>query len=151
LTAARTGAVIGANWKEIDINAKLWTLPLLMSRRGHRVPLSDGAMAILKKMAAIRQGDFIFPGNKTDQPPSAARLRALLKRMGRENISVAGFRHTFWKWAATTSFPEPVITNALGHVSRDFGLAFERGDLPAHRRALMEAWAKFCDSTATAA
>jgi len=34
----------------------------------HLVPLSDAAMTIVEKMAAIRSGDFVFPGGKAERP-----------------------------------------------------------------------------------
>jgi len=49
LTAARTGEVIGMTWGEVDLAARLWTIPALRMKAEaeHSVPLSDRAMAIL--------------------------------------------------------------------------------------------------------
>ena len=43
LTAARAGEVYGARWDEIDIAAKVWTIPAMRMKAGreHRVPLAD--------------------------------------------------------------------------------------------------------------
>ena len=51
LTAARTGEVIGADWSEIDLEAKLWTVPAARMKAGreHRVPLSEPALEILER------------------------------------------------------------------------------------------------------
>jgi integrase len=64
LTAARTGEVIGARWDEFNLAERLWTVPAERMKAGkeHRVPLSDAALAIVETMAAIRSGDFVFPG-----------------------------------------------------------------------------------------
>src|SRR5215469_5989782 len=66
LTTARTGEIIGARWDEIDLNEKVWVVPeeRMKAGREHRVPLSATALAILKQMNAIREGDFVFPGGK---------------------------------------------------------------------------------------
>ena len=52
LTAARTSGVIGATWAEIDMGAKVWTVPAerLKSGRTHRVPLSKRALEILEAL-----------------------------------------------------------------------------------------------------
>ena len=52
LTASRTGEVIGAKWDEIDLAAKVWTVPAgrMKAGREHRVPLSDRALAILQSL-----------------------------------------------------------------------------------------------------
>jgi integrase len=52
LTAARTDEVISMQWQEIDLAAKLWTVPpeRMKGRREHRMPLSEPALAILHEM-----------------------------------------------------------------------------------------------------
>src|SRR5207245_2121673 len=72
LTAARTGEVRGARWEEIDLSGKTWMIPGVRMKAGreHRVPLSDAALAIVETMAAIRQGEFVFPGGKAGRPLS---------------------------------------------------------------------------------
>ena len=49
LTAARTGEVRGARWQEIDLAAKLWSIPADRMKAGkeHRVPLCERAVEIL--------------------------------------------------------------------------------------------------------
>jgi len=46
LTAARSGEVRGARWPEIDLKAKIWTVPGERMKAGkeHRVPLSSAAI-----------------------------------------------------------------------------------------------------------
>jgi len=50
LSAARVGEVIGATWDEIDLEARTWAVPpeRYKTRKGHRVPLSDAAVALLE-------------------------------------------------------------------------------------------------------
>ena len=112
----------------------------------HRVPLSDAALTILEKMGNIRQSDFVFPGAKADQPLSNMALAMTLRRMGRGDLTVHGFRSTFRDWAAErTDFPTEVGEMALAHVVGDkVEAAYRRGDLFEKRRALAEAWAYYC-------
>jgi integrase len=72
-------------------------------------------------------------------------LTAVLKRLGRHDISVHGFRSSFRDWAGeTTNFPREVIEAALAHRLRDKAeAAYARGDLFHKRRVLMQAWADF--------
>ena len=62
LNASRTGEAIGALWPEIDFERRLWIIPAerMNGQREHRVPLSDRALAILREMAAIREGESVF-------------------------------------------------------------------------------------------
>src|SRR5256885_9379727 len=47
-----SGEIYGARWSEIDVEAKVWTLPAarMKAAREHRVPLSARALAILENV-----------------------------------------------------------------------------------------------------
>jgi integrase len=147
LTAARTSEAIGARWSEFDLSTRLWTIPpeRMKARREHRVPLSDAALAVLEEMRAIRSGDFVFPGGRARRPISNMAMTMTLRRMGRGDLTVHGFRSTFRDWTAEqTSFPHEVCEMALAHIVADaVERAYRRGDLFEKRRQLAEAWASF--------
>jgi integrase len=140
LTVARTGEVIGAGWEEIDRAAAAWTVPAarMKALRDHRVPLSDAALAVLDRVEG-QQAEHIF-GSLSDMA-----MLAVLRRMGRADVTVHGFRATFRTWAAeTTDFPPDVCEAALAHVIKDkVHAAYQRGDLFKKRRELMAAWATY--------
>jgi integrase len=148
LTAARTGEIIGVRWNELDLDDKSWIVPgaRMKAGREHRVPLSAAALAILKQMEEIREGDFAFPGGKKGKPLSNMAMLELLKRMGRHDLTTHGFRSTFRDWAAErTNFPREVVEMALAHtIESKVEAAYRRGDLFQKRRQLMEAWARVC-------
>ena len=148
LTAARTCEVLGANWDEFDLKAKVWTIRAdrMKSGREHRVPLSAPAASVLKRMQNVRQNDNVFPGDRTAALSNMA-LLMLLRRMGHDFLTVHGFRSTLRDWAAErTNFPNEVAEMALAHVvSGKAEAAYRRGDLFEKRRKLMEAWAAYCD------
>jgi integrase len=150
LTAARTGEVIGAQWSEMDLLEKTWTLPAgrMKAGREHRVPLSARALAILDEMKPHRHAEdaFVFPGGKNGRPLSNMAFLMLLRRMGRGNVTAHGFRSSFRDWAAErTSVPSEVAEMALAHTVSDKTIAaYNRSDLFDRRRRLMAAWATFC-------
>jgi len=148
LTAARTGEIIGARWDEFDLKDKIWVVSEARMKAGreHRVPLSAPTLAILKKMNEIRESDFVFPGGKKGNPLSNMAMLALLKRIGRHDLTAHGFRSTFRDWAAErTTFPREVAEMALAHtIENKVEAAYRRGDLFQKRRQLMEGWARFC-------
>ena len=147
LTAARTNETIRARWDEVDWKSKLWTIPaeIMKADRDHRVPLSDAAIAVLKSLP--RQNDQIFPGGTRKAPHmSNMAMLVLLARMGRDDLTVHGFRSTFKDWAREyTSYPNEVSEAALAHVIGDeTEAAYARGDLFDKRRKLMNDWAAYC-------
>lgn len=158
LTAARTGETIGARWSEVDLAAKLWTVPANRMKAGkeHRVPLNERAIAILEEMKPLSDvgsgGErpdqteaYLFPGGRHGQPLSNMAFLMLLRRMKRDDLTAHGFRSTFRDWAAErTNFPSEVAEMALAHtVSSKVEQAYRRGDLFERRRRLMAAWATF--------
>ena len=152
LTAARTGEVLGAQWPEIDLKAEVWTVPAgrMKGGRAHRIPLSEAALAVLKRMANGREGDHVFPGDRRAMLSNMA-LLMLLRRMGRGDLTAHGFRSTFRDWAAErTNFPNEVVEMALAHaVGNKVEAAYRRSDLFEKRRELMDAWAAYCENSTT--
>jgi integrase len=150
LTAARTGEVIGARWPEFDLVEKVWAVPAVRMKAGreHRVPLTDRAVAILEAVKKIRRdGEFVFPGRSAESCLSNMAMAAVLKRMKRDDITVHGFRSCFRDWAGeVSSFPNEVCEMALAHAVRNKAeAAYRRGHLFEKRRAMMQAWADYCE------
>jgi integrase len=150
LTAARSGEVLGAKWKEIDLDANVWTVPAarMKAAREHKVPLSKPAMAILREMGAAKIGDFVFPGQGAAKPLSGMALQMVLRRMGVENATVHGFRSAFRDWAGNeTHFSRELAEHALAHVIGDKAeQAYRRSAALEKRRALMAAWGTYCEA-----
>ncbi|MFT8713033.1 tyrosine-type recombinase/integrase [Komagataeibacter rhaeticus] len=148
LTAARSGEVRGAVWSEIDLKAKIWTIPAERMKAGkeHRVPLSDGAVSILQAVLSIRDpahGDLVFPGQKAGKPLSDVALsKALHQAADTKDVTVHGLRSTFRDWAAEeTDYPREVAEMALAHAIGDkVEAAYRRGDLFDKRRDMMAEW-----------
>jgi integrase len=148
LTAARTGEVIGAQWSEIDLTAKTWTVPAGRMKAGkeHRIPLSDRAAMILETL--LREGSYVFPGARAGRSLSNMAMLELLRGMRGMGATVHGFRSTFRDWAAErTNYPEFVVEKALAHVVADkVEAAYRRGDLFEKRARLMDDWTIYCAS-----
>jgi integrase len=156
LTAARTGEVIDATWSEIDTNSAVWTVPAgrMKAEKEHRVPLTDAALAVLREAAKARRNQSddapVFPGGKggiSAKGLSNVAMLMLLRRMGRDDVTVHGFRSSFRDWAAeSTGYQREVVEAALAHtIDSKVEAAYRRGDLMEKRRRLMDEWATFCE------
>ena len=147
LTAARSGEVRLATWAEIDVDARVWTIPAERMKVGReqRVPLSARALAVLAEARALGEGsDLIFPSSRRGQPMDASRLLKPLRDMGL-NATLHGFRSSFRDWCGeATNTPREVAEAALAHVvSNAAEAAYARSDLFEKRRVLMDRWAAF--------
>ncbi len=153
-TAARSGEVCGATWREIDLDRKLWTIPATRMKKGeeHRIHLSAPAMAILRALPEGKPDDPIFP-TATGKHHQDARLSKVAREIGGAmgyQATVHGFRATFRTWGEEeTEYPEPILEMALAHKIDDaVKAAYQRGDLLKKRRALLDDWAAYCAKSA---
>jgi integrase len=155
LTAARTGEVLSCCWDEIDLMAKVWTLPPARTKAGreHRVPLSSRTCEILGGVKPKEPGGFVFPSPRGPRPLSHIAMAKVLDRLGIQDATVHGFRSSFRDWAGNeTLFPRELAEAALAHVVGDKAeQAYRRSDALEKRRALMEDWAAWCDLKAAPA
>jgi integrase len=170
LTNVRTDAVLKATFDQIDLDDAVWTVPLenlkdrVHRREAFRVPLSPRAVEIVREMQAARTSRFVFPGQAHGKPFSNMAFLMLLKRMNAGDapkwtdgdaksarpITAHGFRATFRTWAEeVATVPHAVIEQAMGHqVGTQVERAYRRTDVLDKRRALMEAWAQWCEPNA---
>jgi integrase len=157
LTAARSGEVREATWAEMDLTAKVWTVPAarMKAKREHRVPLSDRAVAILESVKRLSDGepdDHVFPASDGGALSINA-FRALLLRMDLKGAVVTphGFRSSFRDWAGEeTDFAREVAEAALAHVVGDATeRAYRRHDALEKRRSLMTDWCRYCEYSVT--
>lgn len=146
LTAARSGEVRGATWSEIDLKAKVWTIPAdrMKAGREHRVPLSQAALDLLGALPRIAGSDLLFTAPRGGQL-SDMTLLAVLRRMKVDAVP-HGFRSTFRDWCSErTNYPRDAAEMALAHTIGDkVEAAYRRGDLFEKRRRMMTDWAGFC-------
>ena len=134
------------------MTAGVWTIPAERMKAGveHRIPLSDQALAVLRRAAAGKVNDVVFCGQKPGRALSNMALLMMLRRMGRDDITAHGFRSTFRDWAAErTTVPREVAEAALAHtIASKVEAAYRRSDLFEKRCAVMQQWGSFCDQRA---
>jgi len=155
LTATRTSEVIKAQWCEFDLSEGIWLIPAerMKARREHRVPLSPAAISIIETEKERAANDWVFPGAHHGKHVSNMAMLELLRRLGRTDITVHGFRSTFRDWVGeTTAYPHEVAEMALAHaIANKAEAAYRRGDLFTKRAQMMNEWAAFCNLPAQGA
>ncbi|WP_248276924.1 integrase arm-type DNA-binding domain-containing protein [Marinobacterium sp. LSUCC0821] len=148
LTAARSGEVRFATWDEIDLTAKLWTVPAdrMKARKAHNVPLSGAVIELLEGLPRIEGSNLLFTAPRGNALSDMS-ISAVCKRMEVE-ATPHGFRSCFKDWARSrTAYPDEVSELALAHVNNDATrAAYARDELLEQRSRLMSDWAKFINS-----
>src|SRR5262249_13841234 len=84
--------------------------------RAPRVSLSSRAVAILRGLANVSTGPFVFPGQSRNKPLSNMAMDMMLRRMKQTATTVYGFRSSFRDWAfwrPSTAVPFRVLKPRL--------------------------------------
>lgn len=162
LTATRSQEVRGAAWDEIDMDKALWIIPAerMKMGKGHRVPLSTRAVALLEALPRLEGNPLVFPAARGGQL-SDMTLSATMKRMHEAEVAKGragfldrvskrpavphGLRSTFRDWVAErTTFPGEMAEVALAHkISNAVEASYRRGDMIEKRRRMMADWGMF--------
>ena len=149
-TVARSKEALGAQWREVDLEAATWTIPESRMKGGksHRVPLTQASLDLLELARPLRNdSDLIFPSStEKTKPMTSATLKKHMVKLGLwDRTVVHGFRATFKTWATDeTNAPGEMIEVAMSH---KFGNSVEqtyyRGDGFDKRVELMQQWSDF--------
>ncbi|HAV2196684.1 TPA: tyrosine-type recombinase/integrase [Enterobacter cloacae] len=152
LTLVRPSEASGARWAEIDLDAKLWTIPAerMKAKREHIVPLSSQALDILEVMKPVSaHREHVFPSrNDPKQPMNSQTANAALKRIGYGGKLVAhGLRAIASTALNEHGFNADVIEAALAHTDKnEIRRAYNRSTYLEHRVDMMKWWGSFCEN-----
>jgi integrase len=153
LTATRSNEARGATWAEIDLDARLWTIPAarMKMNRDHAVPLSDQAIELLRRMEAEKgDSEFVFIGGygarakEVGKPVHNATLWHLVQRISGSEATTHGFRSSFRDWCGETGVDRELAERCIAHkIGNEAENAYARSSLIERRRPIMEAWGAF--------
>ena len=154
LTAARSGEVRKARWKDMNLDTAEWRVPPENAKTGrvHIVPLTAEAIELVESVRSVFGGkpdQLIFPG--LSGMMSDATLAKVLRVNGGGDYTVHGFRSSFRDWAAETGFADAWAEAALAHTNPNrTESAYRRTTFFDQRKErLMPAWASFCIGSAS--
>jgi len=155
LTAVRANEGLGATWEEIDLEQRIWAIPAarMKMERGHRVPLSDAALAVLEKRRALAADEptgLVFPSARGDQMHRSV-PKIVIQQLRGSTETAHGCRSTFVEWCDEEAHvDETVREKCLAHkVKDDTVAAYARTDLLGRRETVMQAWADYVTSRAS--
>jgi integrase len=155
LTGGRRDEVADMEWRELDLEARLWTLPAARSKNGrqHSIPLSDKAMEVLRSLPRIERSKFVFTASRP-KPISGfdywkrALDRAIAERA--EASPIPGWvLHDLRRTVATNlqrlgvrlEVTEAVLNHVSGSRAGIVGV-YQKHDYAAEKRQALDAWAK---------
>lgn len=144
-SALRRREVLLAQWDEIDIAERTWTIPgeRMKMRLAHSVPISNPMMAIFEQQRG-KSDKYVFPSPRT--PAKHINLSAanqLLQHRGYSNRqTLHGIRHVFSTRANDSGlWSAKLIERQLDHRPRGVAGVYDKSTMLDGRRHLMEWWA----------
>jgi integrase len=146
LTATRTGDVRGADWSEIDLGKRLWTIPASRMKTGseHVVPLADAAVKLLQSMKPAASG-LVFVGERNGGMLGGNQINKLMATLDVNGATPHGLRGSFRMWCAENHVARELAEACLAHkVGSAVEQSYQKSKLTEQRRKIMSAWAIYC-------
>jgi len=151
LTGQRRDEVAQMRWDELDLDARLWTLPpaRVKNNQPHEVPLSAATLAVLEIVPRVTGSPFVLT-NGGASPASGyskgkRRLDALLPA-DMPPWRLHDLRRSCASGMARLGINLPVIEKVLNHASGSFaGIVgvYQRHSFADEKRHALEAWGNF--------
>jgi integrase len=127
LTGARRGELVSMRWADVDLTAGVWSKPPASTkqRKAHRTPLSEAAVALLRRRQAEREGkvirlrddDHVFrgAGSKTHCNTLERDWYQIRCAAGIEDVRFHDLRHSFASVLVGEGLSLEIIGQLLGH------------------------------------
>ena len=145
LTAQRGGEVRTMEWDELDLDAGWWVTPAekAKNKRAHRVPLSSGALAILRALPRVDGHDWVFPSTRGEGGCRRTITKAVVRI--RKASGVDFWPHDLRRTVATFLTSELdvsrlVVSKLLNHVEQGVTKVYDRASYDREKRAALHAW-----------
>jgi len=138
-TGARRSNVQAMRWKDIDLEAAQWLIPLTKNGKPHTVPLVEALMDILKRRKQSANSQWVFPSAKSKSGHLENPVpiwNGVLERAGISDLRIHDLRRTLGSWQAALGANCYVIGKSLGHSSQQATAIYARIDLNPVRQSV---------------
>ena len=148
-TLLRANEVAAAEWSEIDLEKRVWTIPAerMKARRPHSIYLTDQVLEIFKGMQPQTwKYKYVFTGRDSKQKPLAiATFRQLLYKNGWAGIySPHGTRTTGSTMLHEMGYRSELIEAQLAHIDQNqVRRTYNHTDYFSERAKMMQEWCDF--------
>ena len=154
LTMVRPSEASNAQWAEIDLKARIWTIPAdrMKQREPHAIPLSNQVITLLKTLKPIT-GRFVhvFPKRGDNKAPmSSSSVNMALKRIGYQGQQTAhGLRGLARTYLAELSITHEHAEACLAHkTGGNVSQAYNHATYLEQRKTIMQLWADYVEQCA---
>ena len=156
-TGCRSGEVVAALWRDIDLERAVWTIRETKNGEPHAVMLPGQAVELLKARRALHDV-FVFPSPMGEQHVGQKALGLAQYEARKETrdepradpIEVAWTVHDLRRTAATglakLGCPRVVQDRILNHVDGSVSAIYDRHRYDAEARVWLQKWADYLEA-----
>jgi integrase len=163
LTGARRDEVAGMRWSELELAARVWSLPAARTKnkRDHEIPLSDAAMQIIQDLPRVGDGKagLVFSTTGRTQVSGFSRVKTAIDKTILETMRAEGdpavkppehwtfhdLRRTLatnlQKLSVRLEVTEAVLNHISGSRAGIVGI-YQRHEWATEKRQALDAWAR---------
>lgn len=120
VTGARKTEVLEARWEQFDLERRQWRVPKAKSGYHRFIPISDGALLILRAREELANASpWVFPNPATGKPYQEIfnAWNTARRRAGLPDLRIHDLRHSFASSLVNGGTPLYEVQKLLGHSS----------------------------------
>jgi integrase len=148
LTAQRRDEVSSMRWEDLDLEARVWTLPREVTKgdRSHEVPLSPAVIEVLS--ALPRTGAYVFSSTRGERPISGySKIKVAVDKLaGVDDWRLHDLRRTTGTGMARGGIATSTISRVLNHREGGVTKIYNRYGYLDEKRHALETWARKVES-----
>jgi integrase len=156
LTGQRKSEVAEAQWTELDLSKKLWTIPKerMKADAAHVVPLADDVIAILRSLPRFKKGNHVFStdfGVKPVNGFSKAKAKldtAMLAKLSEQDSNtklphfvIHDIRRSVRTQLSALPVPDLVRELVIGHTKPGLHKVYDQHAYETEKRHALDLWA----------
>ena len=150
-TGCRTGEVVNAEWRHVDLEKKSWHLPETKTFVERYVQLPEQAAEFLKQLR-LMTGGYLFPSSKTGLPiqqkqlsEQAWRLRRTKRMLDIDHWTPHDLRRSVRTGLSRLGCPSKVGEAVLGHSKKGIEGTYDLHQYESECRVWLQVWADHLD------
>jgi integrase len=138
LLGTRRSELLSARWADIDLDQRIWRLPMTKSGRSHLLPIPSPAVEILQSLPSSGKTEWVFPGmGSTGHLAEPKKVwQRVRERAGVPDVRIHDLRRTLGSWLSGQGYNLQLIGKALNHSSVSTTQVYARLDITPLREAL---------------
>lgn len=146
LTGQRRTEVAQMRWADLDMRARLWTLPGERHKSGnaHTVPLTRAALRIIGQRPRVDECEYVFTTDGEHPVSGFSKFKAALSEAAgipADSWRLHDVRRTVGTGLGRLGHPRFITEKVLGHSDRSVTSIYDRYDYDPQKRAALRAWA----------